>query len=89
MDTEYDLDPQEQRRRRSAWILQDFSEEAYDQAFSALDTARDQGDWSGSLGAQKDAAKRIASAAMLALYAECEPMPARDIMRFYVEMDAP
>lgn len=88
MDTEYDLDPQEQRRRCSAYALEDFRDETYEQAFSALEAARDVGGWSGSLGAQKDAAKRIAQAAMLALYAECEAMPGRDVMRFYVELGA-
>lgn len=86
MDSEIDLDPREQKRRRCALVLEDFAESGYAAAFGAIDDARDIGAWRGSLEAQKNAARRIAKIAMEALYVECEAMPARDIMQIYVEM---
>lgn len=71
-DTEIDLDPTEQARRRAAEKLADDRDELEAYFFDFLEARRDQKRWKGTLAEQDAAAMRLANAAMKQALEELE-----------------
>lgn len=87
MDTEIDLDPREQKRRRAAEKLEAQLEIFEDAAFDALENARDAGLWIGKLEDQRTDAKKMANAMMRIFLGGADIPP--DTLPWYFKLKEP